>query len=249
MGLRCTSCGYDNDPTRVYCHNCGVKLERGTATPPPAAVFTPPAQAVKLKRPRQPVPWRKYFDFVLKLVVLSGLAAVVALALLPPRDVPEPLQPDEGLATRLSGLLRDSAAATSPRSFDVPAADVHQWFVTCARVSEAADSSQLKPRRVYSALGDQVLRVGVETSLFDTLSIYFEGDYIPVQEGAVYNLRPVRYSIGRLPLPVALGWPVARQIAGLRDALVDPLAALSKASYIGVAPDAVTIRWSGDRVE
>lgn len=249
MGLRCTSCGYDNDPTRVYCHNCGVKLERGSAPLPPAAGFSPPAQAAKLKRPRQPIPWRQYFDVVAKLVVLGGLASIVILALLPPRDVPEPLPPDENLAMRLSGLLRDSAAAASPRSFAVPAPDVHRWFVTCARFAEDGSSSQLKPRRVYSAQGDERLRVGVEASLFDALNIYFEGDYAPVQQGAAYSLRPVRYSIGRLPLPVALGWPVERQLAGLGDALAEPLAALSKASYIGVAPDAVTIRWSGGRTE
>ena len=83
MGLRCTSCGYDNDPTRVYCHSCGTRLERGGQAPPPPTGFTHPTDIHKMKKPRQPVEWGKYFGALLRLVVLSGLIAAVVLALLP----------------------------------------------------------------------------------------------------------------------------------------------------------------------
>ncbi|MFM8459652.1 MAG: zinc-ribbon domain-containing protein, partial [Chthoniobacterales bacterium] len=28
--MHCAGCGYENDATRVYCHNCGSKLEGGS---------------------------------------------------------------------------------------------------------------------------------------------------------------------------------------------------------------------------
>ncbi len=31
--LRCTACGYENEPQRVYCHNCSTKLDRRLLPP------------------------------------------------------------------------------------------------------------------------------------------------------------------------------------------------------------------------
>lgn len=245
MGIRCSSCGYDNDPTRVYCHSCGIKLERGNSSAPPPTGFTHPTDVSKMKRPRQPISWGKYFGFALRLCVLAALAAAGVMAVLPPRNVPAALEADEGLAERLTALLGDAASAGSPRAFAVPANDVQQWLVTVVRFAEPVSAVGLTPRRIYSEQGEGFIRVGMETSFLDAVDLYFEGDYVPVADGAGYTLRPFRYSVGRLPLPVALGWPVERQFKGLREALAAPLTQLARASYIGVAPEAVTLRWAG----
>ncbi|MEY3481854.1 MAG: hypothetical protein RIQ71_2629 [Verrucomicrobiota bacterium] len=245
MGLRCASCGYDNDPTRVYCHKCGTKLERGAVAPPPPSGFTHPTDVSKSKRLRSPVPWRRYLEFVLQFGLFATLAAVFTLALLPPRHLPAPVQGDESLAKRLSGLVRDSGASSSARSFSVPATDLHRWLVALVKFPEPDSEFRPKPRRVYCEQGDGFVRIGIEASLLDKLDVYFEGDYAPVPDGSGSTMKPLRYSIGRLPLPVALGWPVERQFDGLREALATPLAQLAKASYIGVSPEAATLRWAG----
>ena len=245
MGIRCSGCGYDNDPTRVYCHNCGVKLERGGAAAPPPTGFTHPTDVGKIKRPRTPLAWGKYFAFFFKLCALAAVAAILTAAFLRPRDVPAPVEPDENLAARLSALVSDASSADSPRSFAVPAADVNRWLVTVAKFAGPEGPVQINPKRVYAVQGDGTIRVGLEASLLGAADLYFEGDYVPVANGRGYSLEPMRYSIGRLPLPVALGWPVSRQLSGLGDALAVPLAQLAKASHIGVAPDQLTLRWAG----
>ena len=30
--LTCGQCGYENEPERVYCHNCGTKLDRSVSS-------------------------------------------------------------------------------------------------------------------------------------------------------------------------------------------------------------------------
>jgi len=245
MGLRCSGCGHDNDPTRVYCHNCGVKLERGGATTAPVTGFTHPTDVAKMKRPRAAVPWGKYFAFLAKLFVFAAVAAIVGAALLPPRDVPPPVPPDMALAERLSGLASDSSLAGSPRSFAVPAADAARWFASMVKFAPTESRFQLDPERVYIVQGDGTMRVGLIASLLGAVRIYFEGDYAPVPSAGGYALRPLRYSIGRLSLPVALGWPVERQMAALGDSLSGPLAPLANASFIGVTPDELTLRWAG----
>ena len=245
MGIRCAGCGYDNDPTRVYCHNCGVKLERGAAATAAPTGFTHPTDVKKMKRPRTPLPWGRYFAFFLKLCTFAAVAAVFTAAFLPPRDVPPPVDADTNLAERLSALVSDASSAGSPRSFAVPAADVSRWLATVVKFASPDGSVRIDPKRVYAVQGDGTIRIGLETSLLGAADLYFEGDYAPVSNGAGYSLQPVRYSIGRLPLPVVLGWPVERQLAGLGDALAVPLSQLATASHIGVAPDQLTLRWAG----
>jgi hypothetical protein len=248
MGIRCTGCAYDNDPTRVYCHNCGARLERSGEPPPPSG-FNHPSDMQKLKRPRAPLPWGKYFFFFAKLLFLTALAAGLVAAFLPPRDLPPPVASDENLATRLSALISSASSGGAAVAFAVPAADVNRWLVTVAKFAPADGLIPMDARRVYAVQGNGTIRVGVETALFGKVDLYFEGDYAPVPGAAGYLLQPVRYSVGRLPLPVALGWPVQRQLAGLGEALAVPLSELAKASFIEVSPERLTLRWAGREVQ
>lgn len=244
MAIRCASCGYENDPTRVYCHNCAGRLERGPAVPPPPTGYTHPTDAVSRRSRRSSIAWGSYFGFLVKLSVLGGLVTVLVLALWPPRNLPPTVEPDKDLAARLSGLLRDASSAGSARSFAVPAADVQRWLVTSTQLGSSAGLLSLDPQRVYVVLGDGIVRVGLQAKVSGVADLYFEGDFAAVSEGSGYRLRPLRYSVGRLLLPLAVSWPVASQMEVLGEALATPLAQLSKASYVGVSPDAVTLRWA-----
>lgn len=244
MGLRCSSCGYDNDPTRVYCHSCGTKLERGGAAAPPPTGFTHPTDVAKMKKPRQPVEWGRYFGAFWRLAVLAAVVAAVVMALLPPYQVPAPVAADDSLATRFSGLLNDASSAGEARAFGLSAGDVNRWLVSTVKLEEGTGAVKLRPERLYAVPGEGQVRVGLEVALPGAGHVFFEGDYAPVREGQGYTLVPRRYSIGRLPLPVLLGWPVKKQFEGLAEALAGPLGQLARASYIGVTPEKVTLRWS-----
>lgn len=240
MSIRCASCHYDNDPTRVYCHSCGIKLERGKAPPPPTG-YTHPTDAVR--RDRAHIPWGKYLGFFARVFALAGMSAILAAALLPPRGVPPVISPQDGLSDRTATLLNDFAVTGG--GFAKSADDVHQWLVSTVRFADSGKFAMLKPERVYSRQGEGYICIGLQASVLDLFSVYFEGDYSPVRMGQRYRLEPVRYSVGRLPLPVELGWPVQRQLAGLPDALGGSLETLSRASRIGISADSVSLHWAG----
>jgi len=246
MGLRCATCGYDNDPTRVYCHSCGGRLERGGQAAPPPTGFTHPTDVMKMKKPRQSLPWGKYAGALVRLLLLVGFIAAVVLVLLPPRDVPPPVAADQVLAERLSSLVANSSVADGTRAFTVPASDVATWLASSVVLKEQEGLVRMKPERVYAVPGDGEMRVGVETSLPVGLRLYFEGLYAPTPEAGGYGLTARRLSVGRLPLPWLAGLLVERQFESLGGALSVPLGQLARASHIGITPETVTLRWSGE---
>lgn len=200
-----------------------------------------------MKRPRVPLPWGKYFAFLLKLCVLGALVGAIVLALLPPHNLPAPVTGDEELAERISGLIGDASEAGSARSFAIPASDLQSWLVTMVKFQGMTGVLALDPRRVYVLPSDGRFRLGIELGLPAEKAVFMEGEYVPVRAGNGYTLQPAKYCIGRLPLPSFLGYPVERQFQGLKEALAVPLGHLAKASFIEVSPKTVSLRWSGTR--
>ncbi len=246
MGLNCSSCGYDNDPTRVYCHSCGTRLERGGQAPPAPTGYMHPTDVAKMKKPREPFAWGRSVVGIVRLFVLAGLAVAVVLALLPPRDLPVAVGPDTALAGRLTSLVAASAQAGGVRSFSVPAADINTWLVSSVVLQPQSEGMvRLDPQRVYAVPGQGNVRVGLETKFPVGPRLYFEGCYAPVAEGNGIALVPRSFSLGRLPLPAVAGILFRRQFGSLVDALAGPLGDLSAASSIVITPQSVTLRWSG----
>lgn len=245
MGLRCASCGYDNDPTRVYCHSCGTRLERGPEAAPPPTGFMHPADVANMEKPRSRVPWGKYLGALVHLLVLSGLLGAVALALLPPVAVPPPVAADDNLARRLDDLVAASAGAGGARAFSIPAADINLWLVSSAVLREDSGRLGFRPERIYAVPGDGAVRVGVQTKSPFGWPVYLEGIFVPVRDGDGTGVEVRQYAVGRLPLPLFASPLVEHNFANLAEALADPLGHLARASHIGITPETVTLRWSG----
>lgn len=246
MGLLCPSCSFDNDPTRVFCHNCGIRLERGGYTPAPPTGFTTPAEVAAFKKKRRPIPWGRYVGALVRLVILVSLAAAVALAFLPPHDVPPAVASDPDLVKRVSALIDDSATADSARSFSVPSSDVQVWLSSgVVFKSSAGGVFSMEPERVYAVPDDNMIRVGLIVRLPLEVPLYYEADYVPVRQADGYRLEAKRFSVGRLPLPPLVDVLVSRQLEGIAGALSRPLSQLAGASHIDVTPQTITLRWAG----
>lgn len=243
MSLICASCGYHNDPTRVYCHSCGTRLDRDGAVAPPPTGFTAPSE-VKTRAKRPGLPWGAYLKAAVRLLVLIAVVTFVVLALLPPRDVPPPVVADPGLSERLSSLVADSASASGVRSFSIPASDAAAWLATNVRLEPAAKGfALLLPDRVYVVPGDGYLRVGIVAMLPMHYPLYFEGNFDPVRGPDGYTLKAQRLSIGRLALPGVLDLLVRRHFSNLGEAVEIPLTSLARCENITVTPGSINLRW------
>lgn len=246
MALNCTSCGYENDSTRVICHNCGKRLERGAQTPPPPTGYMHPTDVAKMKKPREPLASGRFFRHAVRLLVLAGLVGVAVFALLPPHDLPVAVAPDTALAKRLNSLVATSAQAEGIRSFSVPAAEINTWLVSSVVLKPQGEGFvRLDPQGVYAVAGPGEVRVGLEIKLPAGWLLYLEGCYAPVAQGEGTSLSARSFSVGRLPLPSVSGKLVQRQFDHLFAALAGPLGELATASHIAITPETVTLRWSG----
>ena len=128
--LTCKQCGYANEGERVYCHNCGTKLDR---TLLPASAEPEETLKKKQKRIRRIVmPDRGFFVGAGKMFVITMLSsmatALVILMLLPPDDVPPmkdrkdlldifPRRPPRARAIAARGLTSMTANAQSAARF------------------------------------------------------------------------------------------------------------------------------------
>lgn len=252
MSHSCAHCGFENDPTRVYCHNCGEKLERTSEAAPTALPggFTPP-QVRSASRKRISLGaliglWFGRFYALVKLAVFAALVLMIVQAFRAPDGWPEPVAPDENRTELLTEIMQTAAKSKGSVAFKFSADDVARWFATTVHFKEAQGALALRPVNAHALPGDGVLRVGIKTMLpVGEVPLFFSAEYKPVRKPGGYTLEPTGYAIGRLILPPYLGLPAQAQFKGLADALSPPLALLAKASDIKVEPDAVSIRWSG----
>lgn len=115
--LPCTECGYENEPERVYCHNCGAKLDRSLLV---ASKKFKASKKIK-KLPKSALEKKKRPPLLRPLltsILCGALLAAVVLIALPPENPPtfesEPLlQLPEigGSLSTLAALNRQVAAS------------------------------------------------------------------------------------------------------------------------------------------
>ncbi len=82
--LVCKQCNFENEPERVYCHNCGAKLDR-SVLPPEATRREDPVvvqeRVRKMVSPRRGMGLRGVKHFLISVVTAAALAALVCMAL------------------------------------------------------------------------------------------------------------------------------------------------------------------------
>jgi hypothetical protein len=115
--LPCEQCGYNNEPERVYCHNCGSKLDRSLL---PKAAEKPQEDAQKAKKriermtnPRSNVVARE-FKALIKVAFFSALIAALFLVFQKPEDMPE-LKKGEMLRLVSSDMMEALGSPTPAR--------------------------------------------------------------------------------------------------------------------------------------
>jgi len=164
LTLTCGQCGFENEPERVYCHNCGTKLDRSIlpkeTTTPEEALAETRRRVRKMTSPGQG--WNAVKTGISTLiwaVVVSSLY----LALSPPRR--PPLAKDvEMNANLISVLIDDALAAPTASVLNFTEADISQHMRSRVRSGEVVPFLEFK--RAYGLLGDGKVIVGVQQDLF-----------------------------------------------------------------------------------
>ena len=173
--LVCKQCNFENEPERVYCHNCGAKLDRSLL--PPEATKREDPVLVQQRVRKMVKPRNATLAFQLKnllySVLLAAFLALIIAAIKPPGGTPNISQDAASeappIADDLDGLLQQPAPHRLAYSED----QVNAYLKATLRGGKAdrAGALAMKFEQAYVHFGNGTCQITSVQSLFG-LPIY-----------------------------------------------------------------------------
>jgi hypothetical protein len=198
--LPCKQCGYVNEPERVYCHNCGSKLDR-SVLPKEDQVNRESPEKARRRIQKMTNPGKDYVKREIKAFVSTMFWSVVVAALIqmarPPDGVPASKQ---GLLNHLIGSeLIESLESPTPRRLVYTEADINMYLASSLRNAkdDSFINSIIEFKRAYVNLTPDVCHIGMEKSLWG-YPIFFVADYRLEVIAGNFTATNVGGSIGRM---------------------------------------------------
>ena len=184
--LTCEQCNYVNEAERVYCHNCGAKLDRsvlpkseeekGKESPEVAR-----KRITKMTNPRAGGLMRE-LKALLKTLALGAVAASLLLIARVPEGTPESKRE---LAERMvSAELMDAAAVPQPVALAFTEGEVNSSLRQSVKFKEAMLPG-VEFKRLYVQFHPGAVHAGLEQSVWG-LPLHSGVDYqVPVVAGKI----------------------------------------------------------------
>jgi hypothetical protein len=198
--LTCGQCGYENEPERVYCHNCGTKLDRSVLPKDTVTQQESLEHARKrIKKLTNPGTAGATIKAILNTLIYGALVAALYLLLMPPRRVPN--RETEAGANVISSDIDAAVESPAAATVQFTEADISQHLKS--RVKDGGGIPGLKLKRAYSLLGDGTITVGVEQTIFG-LALHSQVEYRVKNEGGNVTAEKSGVRFGRLGLHPAI---------------------------------------------
>jgi hypothetical protein len=238
--LVCPECRRDNEPERIYCHDCGARLDR-TAL----AKVAPKGEDAKetqrrLRTMLDPgrVKMRLMFFKVSKLILGACATAVVVQMLLPP-DVPA--RPKSGeFPPQINLDLENAALSHGSAPLRYTEAQVNAYLGSALKSKQAALSKLLQFERAFVNFDENVCRITAERSLFG-FSFYTATSSTVVLDNGTLKTSNNGGQIGRMPIHPQVMKYADLIFADLWAALQREKKSISKMAAIELHPQAVVL--------
>jgi hypothetical protein len=238
--LTCKQCNYANEPERVYCHNCGAKLDR-TLLPKDSSAPTKENQEKTARRVRKMVnPSRGFFiDWHKKL--FNALTSAVSLAALiqisrPPAGVPPvPAKQDLVNAPPLIEQIGDVQMAQTPQERALPEQMINLYLASAIKTKGDTSTDYFKFDRAFVNLGQDVIRITAQESAFG-YPIYAGTSFKLSIAGGKLVADNVGGNLGRLPVHPLIMEYCGVAFQQLWDALQHEKTLLDRMQSVSVQP-------------
>ncbi len=199
--LVCPDCRRENESERIYCHDCGTKLDRSKVAKEKARVEEKPEETQKrIKRMfgRQADKYKYLFFKLCKVLLGAAAVAAVVLALTPP-DVPVKKKSAE-LSRQINFELDDAIMAHRGVKLRFTEQEVNGYLASALRSRQAAlDEPLLHFERVLVKMDEGICQITMERSVFG-YSLYTSAIYtVSTAEGKVIASN-CGGSIGQMPI-------------------------------------------------
>lgn len=197
--LVCPECQRQNEPERIYCHDCGARLDRSALAKVAPKGEDPKETHRRLHKMFDPgrIKLRLLFFKISKLVLGAAALAAVIQMLCPPRELPERVRNIELQQINLD--LENAITNRSPVPLNYTDAQVNDYLVNVVKNKQAALSKYLKFERAFVKFDEGVCRITAERS-FLGYSVYHAISYqVALQDGTL-TTSTKGGNIGRLPI-------------------------------------------------
>ncbi len=208
--LLCAQCGYSNEPERVYCHNCGAKLDRSLlprAEEGPKKTESHDAARKRISKMANPrsTSFARECKTLLTVLAFAAASAVLILFALKPDGVPDGKRE---LASRmLSSELLDAVNVPRPAALTFTEAEANAHLKKVVKSREGLVPGIAFTRMYVNFLGEGVLRVCTEQSLWG-YPVFSGMKFKLAVEGGKLKATCTGGNFGRMNVP-----PVAMQYA------------------------------------
>jgi hypothetical protein len=202
--LTCKNCSYVNEPERVYCHNCGQKLDR-SVLPKESEVRRESPEKAQRRIRKMTNPGANAFTREAATLVKTLAWAVVAAAIVQIARPPDGVPPGRGeIPQRLvSSEVAQLIETPQPRSLTLDETELNYLLKTQVKAKESGVPG-VKFERAYVKLLPGEVRTNVEQSLWG-YPLHAGIGYKPEFKDGVFKPKMVSGNVGRLPVhPAAM---------------------------------------------
>jgi hypothetical protein len=202
--LTCKQCNYANEPERVYCHNCGAKLDRSllpkeTAKAAKATTEQNRKRVSKLVNPARGFFTNWHVAFFNALFSAVIIAALIQMAR-PPDGVPKMPTKEELLgAPPLIQGIEDLQMNPVPQACKLQEGMINLYLASAIKTQGDTSDDYFRFARAFVNLGKGVIRITAQESLFG-YPIYAGSSYRLSIGGGKLVATNVGGNLGRLPV-------------------------------------------------
>jgi hypothetical protein len=199
--LTCPECRRDNEAERIYCHDCGARLDRSALAGRATGKKETAEELHKRMRgmfSQRGVKARLLFFKIAKVTLLAGIVAAVVVILIPP-DVPPAVKSDE-FPPQINLSLETVTESRQPQSVQFSEEGVNAYLASALkRKKEKLNHPLIDFERAMVAFTEGNCHVTIERSIFG-YSIFSSGDYAVQIAGGKVTASPRSGAIGRMPI-------------------------------------------------
>jgi hypothetical protein len=242
---KCTACGFENDSTRVFCQNCGERLERVEGAPAPVQPHRYTDKSAQPVRQRGGLPLliSALFKDLLHLALVAAISAALVQMIRTPDEVPAVVPPRAPSASMLAADIQAAAESPYPRSMEISQEAANNFLA--ARVEGSAVHGQTWKAvfaRAYVVMETGSLTLGIEQKI-KNYPLYLQLRSEPRENAGKATLEPVGGSIGRLPMPDFLVPFFVKPFEPVITSVSGQLRWFEKAGKIDLTPGMTTVQW------
>ncbi|MEO6052453.1 MAG: zinc ribbon domain-containing protein [Chthoniobacterales bacterium] len=271
----CQSCGHENDLTRTFCQNCGIRLDapaQPVESPQPVAVVATPV-VVSEPAPRgrvggagkvqtsgkhkistgggMVVGLTSILATLLEVGLLAALSAALIQAWRIPNNVPPAAIPNQVIAKQFGIAMHAAIDSPYPREVSLDQAQlaqVNQYLATMVKLESTGSwfSEYLKFDRIFVTVGNDTFDTVMQESVAKH-PFYIDVRYKLLKTGNVQSAVPIAGYIGRLPLHPRVLEYVQNTMAPAWAGIGADIQMLSTATQITLKPEQVQMSFPGGR--